>query len=183
MAKTSDDTGLHTPPVTATDAATWDLFGHPNANSGAENQLKDGRLSHINPTNKCTNNRLKNCLFIRYHLPRSWLKPSQNLLLLFEELGGNPARIALVKRSLTGVCADVTEYHPNIKNWQIESYGQVQQIHKPKIHLHCEPGHSILPSSLQVSELLPEPVEALEILPEPCSSVIRCLREGTSIPP
>ncbi|KAL8478827.1 hypothetical protein ACS0TY_030633 [Phlomoides rotata] len=78
-----------------------------------------------------------------YHLPRSWLKPSQNLLVLFEELGGDPTGITLVKRSLTNVCADVAEYHPNIKNWQIESYGRPQEFHKPKVHLHCGPGQSI----------------------------------------
>ncbi|XP_073014846.1 beta-galactosidase 3 [Primulina eburnea] len=78
-----------------------------------------------------------------YHLPRSWLKPTQNLLVLFEELGGNPMRISLAKRSVTSVCADVSEYHPNIKNWQIESYGKMQEFHRPKVHLHCGPGKSI----------------------------------------
>ncbi|PQM37133.1 beta-galactosidase 3 [Prunus yedoensis var. nudiflora] len=32
-----------------------------------------------------------------YHVPRSWLKPMQNLLVIFEELGGDPSRISLVK--------------------------------------------------------------------------------------
>ncbi|XP_073150771.1 beta-galactosidase 3 [Henckelia pumila] len=78
-----------------------------------------------------------------YHLPRSWLKPTQNLLVLFEELGGNPTRISLAKRSVTSVCSDVSEFHPNIKNWQIESYGKMQEFHRPKVHLHCGPGKSI----------------------------------------
>ncbi|KAK4383239.1 Beta-galactosidase 3 [Sesamum angolense] len=78
-----------------------------------------------------------------YHLPRSWLKPSQNLLVLFEEIGGDPMRITLVKRSVTSVCADVAEYHPNIKNWQVESYGKTQEFRKPRVHLHCGPGQSI----------------------------------------
>ncbi|KAK2452343.1 beta-galactosidase [Trifolium repens] len=33
-----------------------------------------------------------------YHVPRSWLKPKNNLLVVFEELGGNPWKISLVKR-------------------------------------------------------------------------------------
>ncbi|XP_058227870.1 beta-galactosidase 3 isoform X2 [Rhododendron vialii] len=78
-----------------------------------------------------------------YHVPRSWLKPTQNLLVLFEELGGDPTRISLAKRSVTSVCADVAEYHPMIKNWQIESYGKTQEFHKPKVHLRCGPGQSI----------------------------------------
>lgn len=79
----------------------------------------------------------------RYHLPRSWLKPTQNLLVLFEELGGDPTGITLVKRSVANVCADVAEYHPNIKNWQIESYGRPQEFRKPKVHLRCGPGQAI----------------------------------------
>ncbi|MCD7469368.1 Beta-galactosidase 3 [Datura stramonium] len=78
-----------------------------------------------------------------YHVPRSWLKPTQNLLVLFEELGGDPTRISLVKRSVTNVCANVAEYHPNIKNWQIENYGRTQEFHLPKVRIHCAPGQSI----------------------------------------
>ncbi|KAK8913956.1 hypothetical protein KSP39_PZI024299 [Platanthera zijinensis] len=33
-----------------------------------------------------------------YHLPRSWLKPTGNLLVVFEEWGGDPSKILLVKR-------------------------------------------------------------------------------------
>ncbi|XP_022867803.1 beta-galactosidase-like [Olea europaea var. sylvestris] len=34
-----------------------------------------------------------------YHVPRSWLKPSGNLLVVFEEWGGDPTKISLVKRT------------------------------------------------------------------------------------
>ncbi|KAL6993496.1 Beta-galactosidase 3, partial [Sarracenia purpurea var. burkii] len=78
-----------------------------------------------------------------YHVPRSWLKPTQNLLVLFEELGGDPTKISLLKRSVTSVCADVAEYHPMFKNWHIESYGKTEDFHIPKAHLRCGPGHSI----------------------------------------
>lgn len=76
-------------------------------------------------------------------MPRSWLKPTQNFLVVFEELGGNPSRISLVKRSVTSVCAEVAEYHPTIKNWHIESYGKPEEFHSPKVHLRCSPGHTI----------------------------------------
>ncbi|CAN0906522.1 Beta-galactosidase 5 [Linum grandiflorum] len=33
-----------------------------------------------------------------YHVPRSWLKPRQNLLIVLEELGGDTSKISLVKR-------------------------------------------------------------------------------------
>ncbi|KAI4316864.1 hypothetical protein L6164_024804 [Bauhinia variegata] len=35
-----------------------------------------------------------------YHVPRSWLKSTQNLLVIFEELGGNPWKISLVRRTV-----------------------------------------------------------------------------------
>ncbi|PKA59007.1 Beta-galactosidase [Apostasia shenzhenica] len=35
-----------------------------------------------------------------YHVPRSWLKPTGNLLVVFEEWGGDPSNILLVKRSI-----------------------------------------------------------------------------------
>ncbi|GMI91294.1 beta-galactosidase 5 [Hibiscus trionum] len=35
-----------------------------------------------------------------YHVPRSWLKPTRNLLVVFEELGGDASKISLVKRSV-----------------------------------------------------------------------------------
>ncbi|GAB4848513.1 Beta-galactosidase 3 [Ancistrocladus abbreviatus] len=78
-----------------------------------------------------------------YHVPRSWLKPTRNLVVLFEELGGDPTKISLVKRSVSTVCAQVFEYHPTLKNWQIESYGRTQELHKPKVHLRCAPNQYI----------------------------------------
>ncbi|KAG8364348.1 hypothetical protein BUALT_Bualt19G0119500 [Buddleja alternifolia] len=38
-----------------------------------------------------------------YHVPRSWLKPTQNLLIVFEEIGGDASKISLVQRSITYV--------------------------------------------------------------------------------
>ncbi|XAR73820.1 Beta-galactosidase [Bertholletia excelsa] len=78
-----------------------------------------------------------------YHVPRSWLKPTQNLLVMFEELGEDPTRVSLVKRSVTSVCADVAEYHPMIEHWQLENYGKAEEFHVPKVHLHCGLGQSI----------------------------------------
>lgn len=79
----------------------------------------------------------------RYHVPRSWLKPTQNLLVLFEELGGDASKISFMKRSVTTVCAEVSEHHPNIKNWHIESQERPEEMSKPKVHLHCASGQSI----------------------------------------
>ncbi|KAI3747727.1 hypothetical protein L6452_10338 [Arctium lappa] len=71
-----------------------------------------------------------------YHVPRSWLKPSGNLLVLFEELGGDPTRISLVKRSMRSVCGDMFEYHTNVTKW----HNVTQTLRRPKVHLQCSPG-------------------------------------------
>ncbi|XP_051150207.1 beta-galactosidase-like [Andrographis paniculata] len=34
-----------------------------------------------------------------YHVPRAWLKPSGNVLVVFEEWGGDPSKISVVKRT------------------------------------------------------------------------------------
>ncbi|KAJ9561134.1 hypothetical protein OSB04_006294 [Centaurea solstitialis] len=34
-----------------------------------------------------------------YHVPRSWLKPTQNLIVVFEEIGGDASTISLMKRT------------------------------------------------------------------------------------
>eukprot|EP00250_Pteridium_aquilinum_P015845 c22797_g1_i1 orf=77-2668(+) len=47
----------------------------------------------------------------RYHVPRSWLKDSENTLVLFEEIGGDPTKITFVTSSVTSVCAHVAESH------------------------------------------------------------------------
>lgn len=76
-------------------------------------------------------------------MPRSWLKPTQNLLVLFEELGGDTSKITLVKRTTGSVCANAHEHHPGVENWHIESPGEAKMLHETKIRLHCAPGESI----------------------------------------
>lgn len=76
----------------------------------------------------------------RYHIPRSWLKPSGNLLVIFEELGGNPTGISLVQRTTGNVCADIFEGQPTMRNWKMLTSGKVN---KPKAHLWCPPGQKI----------------------------------------
>lgn len=84
------------------------------------------------------------CLgFSRYHVPRSWLKPRQNLMVVFEELGGDASKISLVKRSVSRVCADAYEHHPMAENWRVNDAGDTEILHQAKVHLQCGPGQSI----------------------------------------
>ncbi|TXG73868.1 hypothetical protein EZV62_002447 [Acer yangbiense] len=62
-------------------------------------------------SNKC----LKNCgkpSQSLYHVPRSWLKSSGNLLVLFEEVGGDPTQIAFAAKQTGSLCSHVSESHP-----------------------------------------------------------------------
>lgn len=152
MGRVLADTGLHMRMATAVVAITLGHIDLQSASLVVANQLRDGIKHKIETPNKvcCTwfsSKTIKvlnlQILISRYHVPRSWLKPTQNLLVLFEELGGNPSGISLVKRSVTSVCADVAEYHPTLKKWHIESYGKPEEFHSPKAHLRCSPGHTI----------------------------------------
>ncbi|WCJ42674.1 Beta-galactosidase [Euphorbia peplus] len=77
-----------------------------------------------------------------YHVPRSWVKPSGNLLVVLEEWGGDPNGITLVKRSTGSVCADVFEGQPALKNWQLISLGKFNHL-QAKAHLWCPAGQKI----------------------------------------
>ncbi|KAG2397611.1 Beta-galactosidase 8 [Vigna angularis] len=58
---------------------------------------------------------LKNCgkpSQTLYHVPRSWLQPESNTLVLFEEIGGNPEQITFATKQIASVCSHVSESHP-----------------------------------------------------------------------
>ena len=94
-------------------------------------------LIYILQLDKCANE------FFRYHVPRSWLKPTKNLIVVFEELGGDASKISLVNRLISSVCADAYENHPAIENYSTESNGKSSTLHQAKAHLRCAPGQSI----------------------------------------
>ncbi|XP_074320999.1 beta-galactosidase 10-like isoform X2 [Silene latifolia] len=49
-----------------------------------------------------------------YHIPRSWFKPSGNVLVIFEERGGDPTQIRFSKRKVSSICSFVSEDHPSL---------------------------------------------------------------------
>ncbi|XP_076922347.1 beta-galactosidase 9-like [Bidens hawaiensis] len=73
---------------------------------------------------------------IWYHVPRSWLNPSDNLLVLFEETGGNPFEISVKTVSVGAVCARVSEdYYPPVETWS-----HLKGETEPIMELQCEDG-------------------------------------------
>ncbi|TYI59902.1 hypothetical protein E1A91_D10G068300v1 [Gossypium mustelinum] len=78
-----------------------------------------------------------------YHVPRSWLNPTGNLLVVFEEWGGDPNGITLVRRETDSVCADIYEWQPNLMNYLMKASGKVNKPLRPKVHLECDAGQKI----------------------------------------
>ncbi|EXB60111.1 Beta-galactosidase 16 [Morus notabilis] len=87
-----------------------------------------------------------------YNVPRSFLKPSGNLLILLEEENGNPLGISLDRVSTTRACVKVSESHlPPVTSWLVEKQGGVKKNNRqkngrktpPYVQLSCPRGRTI----------------------------------------
>uniref|UniRef100_A0A0E0MLX9 Beta-galactosidase n=1 Tax=Oryza punctata TaxID=4537 RepID=A0A0E0MLX9_ORYPU len=81
----------------------------------------------------------------KYHIPREWLKESDNLLVLFEETGGDPSLISLEAHYAKTVCSRISEnYYPPLSAWSHLSSGRASvNAATPELHLQCDDGHVI----------------------------------------
>uniref|UniRef100_A0A803Q723 Beta-galactosidase n=1 Tax=Cannabis sativa TaxID=3483 RepID=A0A803Q723_CANSA len=88
-------------------------------------------------SDKCTTNCGKPTQTL-YHIPRAWLKDSNNLLVLFEETGGNPLEISVKTRTTRYICGLVSESHyPPLHKWSTKN------DLTPEMQLRCENGYTI----------------------------------------
>ncbi|CAM6085259.1 unnamed protein product [Calypogeia fissa] len=82
-----------------------------------------------------------------YHVPRDWLQPTNNLLVIFEEAGGDVRKVALVTQAPDKVCAQMSEAHPArifSKAGKLPGIkSSPQNLEPPTLHLDCTPGHNI----------------------------------------
>ncbi|KAL2928162.1 Beta-galactosidase 3 [Bienertia sinuspersici] len=72
-----------------------------------------------------------------YHVPRSWFKPSGNVLVIFEEIGGDPTKIKFSKRKAVGVCSHLSEDHPSISVDSWTTALKDTTNNKPTAQLSC----------------------------------------------
>ncbi|KAK9936284.1 hypothetical protein M0R45_013133 [Rubus argutus] len=90
--------------------------------------------------NKC----LKNCgqpAQTLYHIPRTWVHHGENLLVLHEELGGDPSKISVRTRTGQEICAYVSDTDPPpAHSWKPNSEFTSQN---PEVQLKCEQGWHI----------------------------------------
>ncbi|KAG6549924.1 hypothetical protein Mapa_008435 [Marchantia paleacea] len=73
-----------------------------------------------------------------YHVPREWLKATGNLLVIFEETGGDPTGVSLGTQIMNKVCAHVSESHPMFVSGNVNTRNS-----HPLVQLDCSPGHLI----------------------------------------
>ncbi|XP_057490523.1 beta-galactosidase 16 isoform X1 [Actinidia eriantha] len=77
-----------------------------------------------------------------YNVPRSFLKPTGNLLVLLDEEYGNPLDISIGTVSITKVCGHVSDRHlPPLTSWKGRSQNseKYEKHHdrRPKLQLQC----------------------------------------------
>ncbi|GLT81831.1 hypothetical protein SLE2022_002610 [Rubroshorea leprosula] len=71
-----------------------------------------------------------------YHVPRSWLQPSGNTLVLFEEIGGDPTQLAFATKQTGSLCSHVSESHPSpVDMWGSDSKTETKP--GPTLSLAC----------------------------------------------
>ncbi|XP_058097474.1 beta-galactosidase 10 isoform X1 [Magnolia sinica] len=80
-----------------------------------------------------------------YHVPRSWFRPSGNILVIFEEKGGEPTKISFSRRLAKGACGLVSEDYPSIN---VESWDNISKFNgeaKAALQLTC-PENTVISS-------------------------------------
>ncbi|ONL96141.1 Beta-galactosidase [Zea mays] len=119
-----------------------------------------------------------------YHVPRSFLQPGSNDLVLFEHFGGDPSKISFVMRQTGSVCAQVSEAHPaQIDSWSSQ---QPMQRYGPALRLECPKEGQVISSVKFASFGTPSgtcgsyshgecsSTQALSIVQEACIGVSSC---------
>lgn len=81
-----------------------------------------------------------------YHVPRSWLKLKDNLLVLLEEIGGDVSQVSLMLRYQGAICAHISEYESSISSWLHRTganSGKLSSKVTPRLEISCEEGYHI----------------------------------------
>ncbi|CAI9087581.1 OLC1v1021688C1 [Oldenlandia corymbosa var. corymbosa] len=118
--------------------------------------------AYISPTTGCTDNCdyrgsynawkcLKKCgqpAQTLYHIPRTWLNAGKNLLVLHEELGGDPSKISIITRAGQEICTTLSEDDlPPADTWEPE-IGFTSEV--PHARLTCDEGWHIASISFAI---------------------------------
>ncbi|KAH7566937.1 hypothetical protein JRO89_XS08G0256200 [Xanthoceras sorbifolium] len=73
-----------------------------------------------------------------YHIPRSWFKPSGNVLVIFEETNnGDPTKIRFSRRKTSGACSHIAEDYPSVEHISQKKDENGNNKKKATVHLKC----------------------------------------------
>ncbi|KAJ6402974.1 hypothetical protein OIU84_014979 [Salix udensis] len=75
-----------------------------------------------------------------YHIPRSYLKPTDNLMVILEEEEASPEKIEILTVNRDTICSYVNEFHPpNVRSWERKNnkFTPVADDEKPAARLKC----------------------------------------------
>ncbi|KAI5656979.1 hypothetical protein M9H77_25772 [Catharanthus roseus] len=76
-----------------------------------------------------------------YHIPRTWLHAGENLLVLHEEVGGDPSKISVLTRTGEEICGIISQSdHPPPDTWK-PKVGFKSVV--PQVRLSCDEGWHI----------------------------------------
>lgn len=74
-------------------------------------------------------------------MPRQWLLPAGNSLVLFEEKGGNPETVSIATQSAHVLCSHISEFHPLDFRSFVQENSTVSD--KATLRLECTTGQQI----------------------------------------
>ena len=70
-------------------------------------------------------------------MPRSWFKPSGNVLVIFEEKGGDPSKIRFSTRKVSSLCSHIAEDHPSFDMEHLQISSMEEYKKKATVSLKC----------------------------------------------
>ncbi|MED6155821.1 Beta-galactosidase 8 [Stylosanthes scabra] len=114
--------------------------------SAAPNGVCSDSCNYRGPytSNKCQTN-CGNPSQTLYHVPRSWLKPDGNILVLFEETGGDPTKISFATKQVASLCAHISDSHlPPVELWNSDTESGKKA--GPVLSLECPHKNQVISS-------------------------------------
>ncbi|KAF5735934.1 beta-galactosidase 13-like [Tripterygium wilfordii] len=82
----------------------------------------------------------------KYHIPRAYLKPTENLVVILEEIGGNLNGVRILSANRDTVCSYISENHPpQVRSWGREDshINIISKNPKPAAYLMCHDSKEI----------------------------------------
>ncbi|XP_075490704.1 beta-galactosidase 8-like [Primulina tabacum] len=78
-----------------------------------------------------------------YHVPRAWIQPSGNVMVLFEEKGGDPTQLSFATKETQSICSRISDTHPSpVELWNSDE--ETRKKAGPTLSLHCPSPNQVI---------------------------------------